>query len=432
MKKLLVFLITITFIFTMAGCGSSNQGSSGTGSSKDEKITLRIAWWGGQPRHDYTMKIIEMYEKENPNVKIEPEFANWDDYWKKLAPMAAANNLPDIIQMDTSYISQYAEKGQLTDLTKYVDDGTINTDNIDENSLTGGIIKDKLYGFSTGSTVLSVISNDQMLEKTGVEIDGQNWTWDDFTDIAIKLANANGTYGTNPMYPADIFFPYYLKTKGEQFYNEDGTGLAYKDDQLFVDYFNMQLKLVDAKSFPTPDVQAQVKGSEDDFIVKGTAALTWNWSNQYRMFDDLTENPLSINLPPENATNKALYLRPTMFWSITENSKHKEEAAKFIDFYTNNIEANKLIKGERGVPLSSEVVKALQGELTESEAKVFQYVEDAKQYVGPADPPAPVGSAEVMKALDDLAEKILFKAITPKEGAKQFREQATEILGRNK
>lgn len=150
------------------------------------------------------------------------------------------------------------------------------------------------------------------------------------------------------------------------------------------------------------------------------------------MFDDLTENPLSINLPPEQATNKALYLRPTMFWSITENSKHKEEAAKFIDFYTNNIEANKLIKGERGVPLSSEVVKALQGELTESEAKIFQYVEDAKQYVGPADPPAPVGSAEVMKTLDDFAEKILFKAITPKEGAEQFREQATEILGRNK
>ncbi|GAA3329118.1 hypothetical protein GCM10020331_075860 [Ectobacillus funiculus] len=78
---------------------------------KKEPITLRVSWWGGQPRHDYTMKVIEMYEKEHPNVKIEAEFANWDDYWKKLAPMAAANQLPDVIQMDLAYLSQYGEKG---------------------------------------------------------------------------------------------------------------------------------------------------------------------------------------------------------------------------------------------------------------------------------------------------------------------------------
>ncbi|GAA3329109.1 hypothetical protein GCM10020331_075810 [Ectobacillus funiculus] len=49
-------------------------------------------------------------KKEHPNVHIEAEFANWDDYWKKLAPMAAANQLPDVMQMDTAYLSQYGEK----------------------------------------------------------------------------------------------------------------------------------------------------------------------------------------------------------------------------------------------------------------------------------------------------------------------------------
>ncbi|MDI5789879.1 hypothetical protein PO124_20320 [Bacillus licheniformis] len=46
---------------------------------------------------------------------------------------------------------------------------------------------------------------------------------------------------------ARCLFPYYLRTKGERFYKEDGTGLAYSDDKLFVDYFKRQVKLVDEK-----------------------------------------------------------------------------------------------------------------------------------------------------------------------------------------
>lgn len=74
-----------------------------------KKVTLRVSWWGEQQRHDDTMKVIELYEKKHPNVRIEAEFGNWDDYWKKLAPMAAASRLPDVIQMDASYL--FGRKG---------------------------------------------------------------------------------------------------------------------------------------------------------------------------------------------------------------------------------------------------------------------------------------------------------------------------------
>jgi multiple sugar transport system substrate-binding protein len=433
MRRLGLALLAVLLLLSAAACSSGNEEVSGSKDEKgNEEITLRVAWWGGQPRHDYTMKVIELYEKQHPNVKIEAEFANWDDYWKKLAPMAAANQLPDIIQMDTAYLSQYGEKGQLEDLSSYTKDGTINVDSIDENAISGGKIGDKLYGFNLGSNVLSVITNDDMLKEAGVEIDDENWTWDDFQQNVLDVHKATGQFGTNGMHPPDVFFPYYLRTQGERFYNEDGTGLAYKDDQLFADYFNMQLGLVDEKAFPTPDIQAQIKGLEDDYIVKGTAAMTWNWSNQYLGFAQLTEAPLSINLPPEQSAETALFLRPSMFFSIPKSSKHKEEAAKFLDFFVNDIEANKLIKGDRGVPVSSEVIEALKPELTEDEAKIFEYVERASQNASQADPPDPLGSAEVMKALKDVSEQILFKQITPEEGAKKFREQAEDILGKNK
>lgn len=187
-------------------------------------------------------KSLSLYEKEHPHVKIEAEFANWDDYWKKLAPMSAAGQLPDVIQMDMAYLSQYGKKGQLEDLTPYVKDGTINTESIDEKTIKGGKIGDQLYGFPLGVNVLSVITNDDLLKEAGVEIDDGSWTWTDFENLALEVEEKTGQYGSNGMHPPDVFFPYYLRTKGERFYKEDGTGLAYSDDKLFVDYFKRQVK----------------------------------------------------------------------------------------------------------------------------------------------------------------------------------------------
>ncbi|MED4722405.1 ABC transporter substrate-binding protein [Bacillus atrophaeus] len=427
MKKIAIVFLTIVCAFVFSGCSSAGEEASG----KKEDITLRIAWWGGQPRHDYTTKVIELYEKKNPHIHIEAEFANWDDYWKKLAPMSAAGQLPDVIQMDTAYLSQYGKKGQLEDLTPYTKDGTIDVSSIKQNKMSGGMLDGKLYGFTLGVNVLSVIANDELLKKTGVAIDSENWTWSDYEKLAYQVQEKTGVYGSNGMHPPDIFFPYYLRTKGERFYKEDGTGLAYQDDQLFVDYFERQVRLVNQKTSPTPDESAQIKGMEDDFIVKNKSAATWNYSNQYAAFAQLTDAPLSLYLPPEQMKEKALTLKPSMLFSVPKSSEHKKEAAKFIDFFINSEEANLLIKGERGVPVSDKVAEAIKPKLNEEETKIVEYVEAASKNISKADPPEPVGSAEVIKLLKDTSDQILYQKVTPEKAAKTFRKQANDILKRN-
>lgn len=162
-----------------------------------------------------------------------------------------------------------------------------------------------------------------------MSINQENWTWEDYEKLAYDLQEKAGVYGSNGMHPPDIFFPYYLRTKGERFYKEDGTGLAYQDDQLFVDYFE-RLRLVKAKTSPTPDESAQIKGMEDDFIVKGKSAITWNYSNQYLGFARLTNSPLSLYLPPEQMKEKALTLKPSMLFSIPKSSEHKKRQRNLL------------------------------------------------------------------------------------------------------
>ena len=430
MKKLLISILPLVVMLAFTGCSESSSAVSSKNS--EEKITLRVAWWGEQPRHDYTLKVIKLFEEKNPDIHIEFEFSNWDDYWKRLAPMAAANQLPDIMQMDLLYLKAYSKNNLLVDLTQYIENNTIDTKYIDEKVLSGGKVGDQLYGFPLGLNAPAVIMDSNLVLSATNQLPKQEWTWDDFEKIALEAHRQKNIYGTNGMKPPEVFFPYFLRTNRQNLYNQEGTALGYDDDQLFVDYFNRQLRLLDEGAFPRVDVTEQIKGIEDELLVNKQSPMTWAYSNQYYGFSKAAGRPLEIMAPPGPNQQDSMSVRPSMLFSITKSSKHQEEAARFINFFVNNIEANQLIKGERGVPVSSKVVMEVKKGLSTEEKKAFDYVfnvENTSNHVEKADP---LGGIEVVNLLQDISEQILFKKITPLQGAQKFRKEADEILQKNK
>ncbi|OXM86919.1 ABC transporter substrate-binding protein [Paenibacillus rigui] len=438
MKKAMTLILSAALVFT--GCSSGGGASTApagdkkpeaaAGTSKDP-VKLRIAWWGGQARHDYTLKVIELYQQKNPNVKIEAEYAAFDDYWKKLAPQAAANDLPDIIQMDMSYLAQYGGRGQLEDLKPYTTKGTLDVKDVAPNVVSSGEYDGKLYQLSLGTNALGATADTELLKKVGAEVPAKNWTWDDMGKIGEKL-KANGKLISDYM-RYDVFFPYYLRTVGQKMYAADGTQLGYTDDKAFVDYYKRYQGWYDKGYFLSLDKLGQKKFiPEDDEMVMGNAFASIAWSNQYVAMSAAAKRPLDLLPIPGPDGNKGLFLKPSMGFSVSKNSKQKEEAVKFINFFVNDIDANKIIKGERGVPISSKVKEALKPSLTPAEAKVFDYVAWAEQNSSPMDPPNPVGSVEVEKLLKDLSEQILYKKISVEDAAAKFRKDANAILAKNK
>ncbi|PMC40746.1 sugar ABC transporter substrate-binding protein [Bacillus sp. UMB0899] len=430
MKKWLMVVLSVLMVFTMAACsGSSTTGESSSDSkdSKDDKVTLRIAWWGSEPRHDYTLKMIELYEEQNPNVKIQPEYASWDDYWKKLAPQASANQLPDIIQMDLSYITQYSNNNQLADLKPFFGK-EIDTTDLSQDFLDGGKIGENYYGLNGGVNALAFQYDPEQLKKIGVDKISEDWTWDDYQDMAKKAADAGLFFENGPGTAPDVSFNYYLRTNGKRLYSEDGTTLGYEDDKLFTDFFSMYADLVKAKAVQSPDASAQVKGLEDDPVVKQQSIGLIQWSNQFIGIQEAANRPLEmVGLPGPNA-DQGLFLKPGLFWSVANSSKHKEEAAKFINFLTNDIEANKLMLGDRGVPGSPKVQEALLPLLSPAQKQVFNYVAWAGENSSPYNGPDPTKAAEVINLLKNTADQIAYGVLKPEEAAKQFRQQAESIL----
>ncbi len=449
MKRLLMIILACTLVFALAACGgnngpspaannggsnaSNNQGDggqgNGTGEQEPDPVTLRMAWWGGQPRHDYTLKVIEMYEAANPHVNIEAEYASWDDYWQKLAPQAAANEMPDIIQMDLSYLTQYAEKGQLEDLTSYLGE-QIDVTNISENAISGGKLDEAIYGFNLGVNTIQFQYNPELLKSAaGVDAIDPNWTWDDYAELS-KQAAANGVYFDTGV-KEDVFFHYYLRSHGHSLYHPTEPKLGYEDDALFVDFFGRLAANVQAGGTPTPDIRNQLAGNiEDDPVVKGEAIGIFQWTNQFVAVNNLAPAELEMQPLPGPDAEEGLYLKPSMFFSVSKNSEHKDEAAQFISFFVNDVEANKLINGDRGVPVSSAVKEALKDSLSPEQAKIFDFIAWAENNSSPLSPPDPLGSAGVMDALKSWVEKLDFGNVTAEEAAAGFRADAEKALER--
>jgi multiple sugar transport system substrate-binding protein len=428
MKKKSIFILPLVILLVLSGCSNSDRAKS---VKKKDPVTLKIAWWGEKPRHDSTIKVIQLFEKENPDIKIEYEYSSWDNYWKRLDPMAAANQLPDIVQMDLLYLKSYSSNNLLEDLTPYIKNNEINTKSVDERMLSSGMIGKKLFGFPLGINSAVMILDRQLFSHAGVSIPKENWTWDDFEKTALEIHKRSNIYGYNGMESTEVFFTYYLQSKGKSLFTPNGTSLGYEDDQLFTDYFDMQLRLLDQGALPGAEIMGQINGIEDEPLVKKQAAMALFHSNQYISFTQATKRPLEI-LPPPGLGNNTGLVAPSQFFSISKESKHKKEAAKFINFFINNIEANKLIKGERGVPVSSKVASEVEKGLPEEQKKVFDYVLKLENNNNEIEKAYPLGSAQVVKALEDISNQILFKKITPEEGAEIFRAQANKILEMNK
>ena len=134
--------------------------------SADGKVELRFSWWGGDKRAQLTQAAIAAFEAENPNIKIKPEYGDWSGYWDKLATQVAANDAPDIIQMDEKYITEYSSRGALLDLSKY----DIDTSKLDEAALNAGKSEDGLTGIAAGINAATILANPAVFKAAGVEL----------------------------------------------------------------------------------------------------------------------------------------------------------------------------------------------------------------------------------------------------------------------
>ncbi|MFC0560897.1 ABC transporter substrate-binding protein [Halalkalibacter alkalisediminis] len=442
MTKWFMFVMLI-FVLALVGCSSQTNNETGgdvetpsvsettdeVAENDQENVTIRVAWWGGQERHDMTLEAIDLFEEQYPHITVEPEYTGWDGYWERLNTQAAGSNLPDVINMDNSKLNEYNSRDLLVDLAPFIDAGTINLDDVDDVYQEINHDGDRVLAVSLGANALATIFNRDLFEKHGIEL-APGYTYEDLYDamLEIKAAEGGEFYGydfANAEY--EMFFSY-ARQNGQSVFTPDGTGLGFEND-ILVDFFTLIQKMVNDGAGPTHDITMSYIDGGNAMIGDGTAAVQMAASNQIIGLSQSTDYALGLNLLPSlEGGEHGNWIRPSMSFSISKHSKQQEAAALFIDFFTNSLEAHELLKADRGVPISSKVREHLAPMVAGPIQETFDFLELVADYTSPADPLSPPGESEVRGSFLRVIETLKYDRITPEEAAKQFMQEAEAVL----
>lgn len=421
-KKRIALLLLMLFAVTHAGLVFA---------ATEQPITLRLAWWGGQTRHEKMLAIAEAYMERNPNVIIECEYTG--DYDTKLTAQLAAGVEPDLFWVTINSAALYMSKSALLNLDPYIDNG------LDISTISGAILESGMYGGSlycvaNGVNASVMLYDPDAFASLGIDKpDDLNWTWEDLEEISLRFVSELGIYGVQEPFIGNTNFHYFVRTKGYEWYNDEGTALGFTDPAVMEAFFAMALRWQQAGICPTQDILAQALGIEDQFLAKGQAAMAFHDSNQITTQSKVAGKPLAFLLNPGPDNEKGLFVKPACFTVVSANTQYPEACVDFLNFFTNDPVAGAIFNGEVGVPVSDTIrehlITTLEGDAKLILQRQFDIIDLVAEHSSPVNLIYPGKHNEVRQILTDVAEKVLYEVITPAEAAVEFMTEANRILG---
>jgi multiple sugar transport system substrate-binding protein len=401
--------------------GTAADGAGETeGADAGEDVEIRFSWWGSDSRHEETQEIIALFEAEHPHITVVPDFTDWESYWDRLATTTAGGDAPDVMTQEERYMTDYASRGQLLDLN----DLPVDLSKIDELALAGGVIDGSQYAVATGVNAFSIVADPDVFADAGVDLpDDTSWTWDEFQDIAASFGD--DYYGVQAEGSNEAGFNVFARQRGEALYNPDGT-LGFTA-QTLADWWQLHLDTVSAGSAPEATELLEISGPDMSLVATGQGAMAFYWTNQLGALSGTAGHELELlRHPGESAGDRpGMYLKPAMFYSISAQTEHPEEAALFVDFLLNSQAAAEIQLTDRGLPANLEIREAIQALLPETETQVTEFMADITPDLADPPPPPPNGAGEIPGILTRLWEEVLFEQQTPLEAAEQFITEAT-------
>lgn len=424
-KNPIILLLTLVLLITPTALFAN-------GSAEDGSSEMRIAWWGNPVRDEKTIAVSELYKEQNPGVTIELETTGWGGYWDKINTQAAAGSLPDIMQHDYAYMLQFVQRNLLTDLTPYVDSGVIDLSKVNDTFLSGGQVNGGLYGISLGTNAVCMVYDTKVLADAGIsEIDSANWTWKDFEDIAVQVYEKTGVQ-TIPFFTTDpkVGFDNMIRQTGASTYAKDGSSLGFTDKSVLKEYFAIQLRLHEKGVLIDPSIAFVTVTAEEGQLAKGNTWCEFIWSNQLASTQASAPNPLKMALLPSitEAKQPGTFLKPSMFFAIPASAENPDEAAKFLNFFLTNGDANDILAAERGVPIPSDIRERLKADANDINKKVFNFISLAADNSSAIDPPDPKNAGEFLKVFRDTTQEILLGVISVDEGVDKIMNKGNDIL----
>lgn len=188
MKKTLAMAIMLTLIISMlAACGS---GESNKEPATDKvELSLWHNFTGDDLRAQAMRSIIEKFQTDHPNVKLDIQAIPPDGYKTRLKTVAAADEMPDVfILSNGSMTEEFSAGGLIQPINELIDSHPEWKEGFMPNSFDAFTVDGNIYSAPMGLSPTSILYyNKAILEQNGLTVPK---TWDELMN-AIKVLKDN-------------------------------------------------------------------------------------------------------------------------------------------------------------------------------------------------------------------------------------------------
>lgn len=413
----------------VAGAGDADQQApedeTEDAQTSAESVGLTYSWWGGDDRNRLQGAVVDLFVEANPDVTIEVQTADFPVHWERLAVQAAADDQPDIFQMQTRYIAEFGGRGALLPLDEHVDDGSIDVSDVPEAVLEAGRFDGELLMVPTSFSYRGLYNDAEAFEAAGVESFGSDTTWDDVAAAGVALAESELTEGVWPMFnfcEDDNSFYAFLRGRGVQPY--DGQALGF-DREHAIAWFSYWADLREAGALPPAGLQAEALSDvpEDSMFGRAQVVIDSFPANQFETMEELVPGVTMTGLPsgPEGPGD-ALVVSGQ---SVSPSTPNAAESVAFTDFFLNDLEAAATYRADNGIPADREARDAAAEAMGGGrQFELFAEIEDNFQAIDPL----PVGAPEVDASLVRACTELNFERLTVEEAVDVFFQESEAAL----
>lgn len=301
--------------------------------AEEETIEVLMPLGGGPYQKEHLTSLIEVFEENNPEVKVEPTFVAWPQLYQKEVTLIGSGAAPDVMYIPARWTPFFARLGALTPLNDYISQEKY--DMYPENTWKALTYKEDILGVPRAISTKMMLYNKDLLEQAGVDELPENW--DQLMDAVKKVHNPEeGVYGIGvgakeTVNVSSQFFNYLFANGGKAVDQE--TGEIKINDKKGIEALKFYRDLTE---YAQPSPAQNDRGSLAQLFVDGKLGFTVQHWFRVPEAEEAGVNVGVIPIPKgpsaEQPTSNILVQDGI---TIPAQADNKELAWKWIEFMTN-------------------------------------------------------------------------------------------------
>lgn len=202
-KSRLLLLLCLALILALAGCGKSDDKSA---TADGKKVVKFMHIWppgSSKTQNQIVDSVVKKYETDNPDVKVQVEYLENEQYKDKIKVLSSSNDLPDVgMTWAAGYLQPFVEGNLVTDLSDVLEE-----DNLKDDFVSGTTeaysFDGKTYGLPIELNIAPIYYNKEIFAKYNLDVPT---TYEEFENVVktlienkvtpIALGNKDGWTGS--------------------------------------------------------------------------------------------------------------------------------------------------------------------------------------------------------------------------------------------